>query len=336
MNKKALLLFIIMFLVLGTTLTLYFIGKRVPMDPSNSGNSSGNLQNGGLFFEMDDKVYFANASDYNCLYSMNVDETKPKRLTTMGAKYISGADGFLYFYMDSTNKSSKVSGLGAATNQFGLYRCRTNGQDQTCLVRDFCGEVQLCGEYLYYQIKTNGGSLHKIKCNKTDDTLVAQQLISPLCYDNGTIYFTGISSDHNIHVMNTRAGDTENSAIAGNYFFPAVQDGYLYYLNGDSNYSIWRTNLSTGEQQLVTSDRVDCFTLDRNYIYYSFSNAETPSLRRCNLDGSDKLVLYDGIVNSINVTSRYIYFKVFGTEDVYFHMPVDLSAPAEPFSVSAK
>ena len=336
MSRRAAVIFVLILLAVAGVMTLYLLGKRVPMDPSNSGNSAGNLQNGGLFFEMDDKVFFANASDDYCLYSMNLDESKPKRLTSMGAKYISGADGFLYFYMDSTRKSSKVSGLGAATNQYGLYRCKANGQDQTCLIRDFCGEVQLCGEYLYYQIKTNGGSLHKIKCNKTKDALVAEEIISPLCYDNGYIYFTGVSNDHNIHVMNTKAGDVQSSAINGNYFFPAVQDGYLYYLNGDSNYSIWRTNLSTGEQQLVTSDRVDCFTLDRNYVYYSYSNAQSPSLRRCNLDGSDKLILYEGVVNSINVTSRYVYFKIFGNDTLYYHIPVDLSAPATPFSVIAK
>ncbi|WP_034453016.1 DUF5050 domain-containing protein [Butyrivibrio sp. AE2032] len=336
MNKKAAVIFLLILLAVAGVMTLYLFSKRVKMDPSNTGNTSGNLQNGGLFFEMDGKVYFANASDDYCLYSMNLDESKPKRLTSMGAKYISGADGFLYFYMDSTKKSSKISGFGAATNQFGLYRCKTNGQDQTCLIRDFCGQVQLCGEYLYYQILTNGGSLHKIKCNKTDDQLVAEELISPFCYDNGYIYYTGVNNDHDIHVLNTRGGDMQSTAITGHYFYPVVQDGYLYYLNGDSNYSIWRTNLSTGEQQLVTSDRVDCFTLDRNYIYYAFSNAESPSLRRCNLDGSDKIIVHGGVVNSINVTSKYIYFKEFGNDDIYYHIPIDLSATASPFSVKVK
>ena len=58
-----------------------------------------------------------------------------------------------------------------------------------------------------------------------------------------------------------------------------------------------------------------------------------PSLRRCDLDGSNKVVLFEGVVNSINVTSRYIYFKQFGNDEVYFHIPVDLSAPASTFTV---
>jgi hypothetical protein len=33
------------------------------------------------------------------------------------------------------------------------------------------------------------------------------------------------------------------------------------------------------------------------------------------------------------VTSRYVYFKVFGDDTVYYHIPVDLSAPASTFTV---
>ena len=338
MNRKAAIFFILMLVILSTTLTFYFISKRIPMDPQNTGNIPGNMQNQGLFFEMDGKVYFSNASDYGCLYSMNPDESKAKRITTMGAKYITGADGFLYFYMDSTKKSANVSGLGAATNQFGIYRCKADGSDQTCLIRDFCGEVQLCGEYLYYQLKTGDGSLHKIKCNKKDESTVADEPISPVCYDNGIIYYTGVRSDHAIHALFTQNGDTESTVIAGANFFPVVQDGYVYYLDGLDNYKICRSNLSSGEKEVIATDRVDCFTMDRNYIYYSCSDSASPSmgLHRCDINGGNNYLLYQGIVNSINITSRYIYFKEYGNDDLFLHMPIDLSRQAEAFVVSSK
>ncbi|RKM61042.1 DUF5050 domain-containing protein [Butyrivibrio sp. CB08] len=336
MNRKFIVFLIIILLACAGFGTYYFLDKRVPLNPNAVGNSAGNLHNNGLFFEMNDKVYFANSSDNNCLYVMNSDETKAKRLTTMGAKYINGADGFVYFYMDSTSKSSKVKGLGASTNQFGIYRCKADGSNQTCLLRDFCGELQLCGEYLYFQLKSGGGSLNKMKVNKTDLTQVTDELVSPFCYDNGYIFFTGVSQDHNLHYLDTRSGDIQNTFLDGNYFFPVIQDGYIYYMNGDSNYSIWRASLSTGEKELVTSDRADCFTMDRNYIYYSFSNADAPSLRRCNLDGSDRVILFNGVTNSLNLTSKYLYFKVFGDDTLTYHMPLDGSAAPSPFIVSSK
>ena len=335
MNRKFILIFSIFILLLAGGLTYYVIARQIPMDSLNRGNTPGNLQNSGLFLEMDGKVYFSNANDYNCLYSMNVDETNPKRLTTMGAKYINGADGYLYFYMDSTSKSDKVTGLGAASNQYGLYRCKVNGEKLTSLHRDFCGEVQLCGEYLYYQVKTDGGSLYKIRCDKKNLEKVSDEMISPVCYSNGIIYYTGVTSDHDIHTLFT-SNDGGASVLSGYYFFPEEQDGYLYYLNGEANYSIWRTNLTTGLQEQVTTDRADCFCVDRDHIYYAFSDPTSPGLRRCNPDGSDTITLYNGVVNSINLTSRYVYFKVYGNDNQLYHMPLDLSAAAGPFYVISK
>ena len=153
----------------------------------HTGNSAGNLHNYGLVFEMSDKIYFANPYDSNCLYSMDPDGTHSKRLTNMGVKYISGANGILYFYMDSCNTSGKVTGLGSATNQYGVYRYNTKTGDLKCLAREMCGEVQLCGEYLYYQVKTDGGYLEKIKVNKTDKKVVYDEMASPVCYDNGIL-----------------------------------------------------------------------------------------------------------------------------------------------------
>lgn len=334
MNKRIIFAFVAMLLVLAGALTLYFYSKRIPMDPSNHGNTAANLQNGGLFFEMDGKVYFSNASDNDCLYSMDIDESHPKRMTTMGVRYINGADGILYFYMASTKKSSNVTGLGAATNQYGIYRCKADGSDQTCLHREFCGEVQLCGEYLYYQNLT-GNNLSKIRCDKKDQGVVYQEKISPVCYDNGTIFYSGLTTDHNIHTYDLSSGRI-GTILQGSCFMPVINNGYLYYLNGTSNYSLWRMNLTTGEQQLVSSDRMDTYTLNDQFIYYSFSNSDAPALKRCNLDGSNTIVLYNGIVNSINLTSRYVYFKLYGNDETIYHMPLDGSKAATPFEVIGK
>ena len=335
MGKKFVLVLSVILLLVAGALTAYFITRRIPMDPSNHGNTPANLQNSGLFFEMDGKVFFSNANDNNCLYSMNPDETKPKRMTTMGVKYINGAEGYLYFYMDSTSKSGKVTGLGAASNQYGLYRCREDGQKLTCLHRDFCGEVQLCGEYLYYQVKTDGGSLHKIRCDKKELKKVNDEMISPVCYDNGIIYYTGLTTDHDIHVLNT-TNDSTSTIYSGYMFYPTVQDGYLYYLNGDENYSIWRVNLSNGNNERITTDRCDCFTLNRQHIYYAFSNADAPALKMCDLDGANPVVLFNGVVNSLNLTSRYLYFKIFGGDNQLYHMPLDMSSAPEAFFVIDK
>jgi hypothetical protein len=322
-RRRTILAFIIVTLLIVAVVIFTILDKRVPRNPSDHGNSAGNLHNGGLFFEMDGKVYFANPYDSDCLYSMDPDETHPKRLTSMRVKYISGANGFLYFYMDSTKKSGSVGGLGTVANQYGIYRCKVNGSDQTCLLRDFCGEMQLCGEYIYYITKLDGGALNKIRVDKKNKSVVAPEAISPVCYDNGYIFYTGVSEDHRIHAMNTQAGDTISDVLPGHLFFPVVKGNYIYYMNGDSNYSLWRTNLMTGETEIVTSERIDYYTLDDQHVYYAYANCQNSALKMCDLDGYGKTVLFEGVTNSLNVTSHYLYFKVYGNDDVVYHMPLD-------------
>ena len=333
MNKKFALFFILMLLVITGALTLYFVDKHVPMSPTDSGNIPGNMQNGGLFFEMDGKVFFSNPSDNNCLYSMDPNEANPKRLTSMGVKYINGANGFLYFYMDSTKKSANIKGFGTVTNQYGIYRCKANGRNQTCLLRDFCGEVQLCGEYLFFQVNTNGGSLEKIRVDQKGRSQVAPEKISPVCYYNGNIYYTGVTQDHNIHVMQASENGGNATFLEGNYFYPVIQGEYIYYMNGDDNYNLWRTNLITGEQQEIIDERLDCYAMNDNSIYYAFSDPSNPCLKKCNLDGSGTTVLFSGIVNNINLSSQYVYFMVYGSDDVMYHMPLNGSSNATYFEV---
>ena len=65
------------FILIGALFTAVYIGGKIPMnDAGTTGNTAGNLNNGGLFCESDGKVYFANAYDGGALYCMNPNETE--------------------------------------------------------------------------------------------------------------------------------------------------------------------------------------------------------------------------------------------------------------------
>ena len=51
---------------------IYYRNNKTTLNNENAvGNTSGNLINGGLFCEYDNKIYFANPNDYNKLYVIN-------------------------------------------------------------------------------------------------------------------------------------------------------------------------------------------------------------------------------------------------------------------------
>ena len=102
-NWKLFLIIGIIILLLGASAIISSLaGKVPPNDISVTGNTAGNLNNGGLYAESNGKVYFSNAYDNGCLYSMNSDETEFEKLSTNQVNSINVGGNFLYYYMDSS------------------------------------------------------------------------------------------------------------------------------------------------------------------------------------------------------------------------------------------
>lgn len=81
--KKAITISVITIigLLLAVLIFLSIRSSRIVYNNDNAiGNSAGNLNNGGLFCEYNNKIYFANPYDYNKLYVMNSDCTNAMKL----------------------------------------------------------------------------------------------------------------------------------------------------------------------------------------------------------------------------------------------------------------
>ncbi len=321
-NIKALILVGILLIILGSSLVLGQLKNKVPPnDISVTGNTAGNLNNGGLFCELDGKVYFSNAYDNGCLYSMNADETQLVKLSTSGVSSINAAGNHLYYFMDS---GSGGEGLGYIIRTFGIYRSQTDGKNTECLVKDGCITMQLAGDYLYYQRYNNKDytKFHKVKTDKSEDIRVSDEIINPAACHNGIIYFNGQGRDHYLYALDTRT-DTITTVYEGNLWYPVYHDNYIYYMDVSENYRICRYSLSEHVVEVLTNDRVDSFNVGNNYIYYQKSDSTSPALMRMRLDGSQPELVSEGVYTNINLTSQYAYFSGFGSETPVYRTPVD-------------
>ncbi|WP_026527094.1 DUF5050 domain-containing protein [Butyrivibrio sp. VCD2006] len=335
-NRKFLILFTAIITALTIVILIYIISRRVPMNDENVvGNTPGNLYNGGLFLEMDGKVYFSNPLANNCLYSMNPDETDLKELTVMNTRNIVGAGKYIYFYLDysSTNTSSDtISGLGRISTFYGLYRSNINGDNQVILDRENVSSVQLVGSNLYYSV-TSGeeAGLNKIRIDGEKQDFITSEKLDPSCALEGKIYYSGIDLDHDLHVMDTMSENASSILLSGNIWQPIVQNGYVYYIDAAHHYRLCRTNLSTGETSVLTNSRIDFYNMNDYNIFYATSEPGNESLRVMKLDGSDNVVIAEGIFHALSLTSKYLYFKPFEVENVMYHVPVDGSDVVSTF-----
>ena len=180
------------------------LNDRIPSNQiSVTGNTGGNLNNDGLFAEADGKVYFSNAYDQGCLYSMNADETGLRKLVNSRASFINVGGEYLYYYMDSSDGGD---GMGYVIPTRGVYRCKLNGRESKCLDRTAAITMQLVGDYIYYQHYNNKDftQLYKIKTDKSVKELVSDSVINPAACFDGVIYFNGTQRDHYLYGLDTR------------------------------------------------------------------------------------------------------------------------------------
>lgn len=321
-------------IVVVAAIAFYFYLNMIPEnDPTTAGNTVGNLYNGGYFCEIDGNVYFRNNYDNGCMYSMTVDEKDIKPITTMNVYYISGMGDYLYFYMDSQHLSNSTSGLGTTVKYYGVYQSRTDGTKQKCLYRGRTAAQILCGNYVYFQIKdSNGGSLAKIKTDKTNLTTISDEYIDPCGFYDGKIYFTGVEKDHNLYMMDTQNNDAITKLADGSFFYPIYHDGYIYYMDAVDNYHLKRMDVSSLKIETLTKNRIDCYNLNDQYIFYSVSDALVPALHVMTLDGSSDVPILQGIYFNISLTSKYVYFTPAKDDTRMYHMPLDGSEAPDLFN----
>ena len=192
-----------------------------------------------------------------------------------------------------------------------------------------CLYASLYGNYIYYirYDESEGSTLYKVKI---DGSGCKQVDTAPdfTCSANGEyMYYNGTDSDHYIWRLNT-TDDSKGMLYGGNCYMPTViDDTTAYFMDCDSNYAIARTDLVTGEKTLLSEDRVDWYNLYGDYIYFQKNDSEHPCLGFMRTDGSGYTTLFEGNFKDITITSEYVYFRDFSTDQSYC---VPLGSSASP------
>lgn len=333
-RKKQILIIFILVIIL---IVLFFLVTKTDAIPQNSpdtvGNTAGNLNNGGYFCQDGDIVYFANAYDNNCLYSMAVDETNIKKLSKAQVKYINAAGNFLYYYQED---STSTRDLGFVQRISGVYRSKKDGTDAFCLNKSPSGIVKLIGNYIYYQHYDNksGMTLHKISTNKKEEIEIANYIINPSSYGIGYVFFNGMEKNHHLYQLNIDS-NLITSIWDGDVWNPTYHNGYIYYMDISNDYKLCRYSLQTKIVNILTTDRLDFFNIYEDVIFYQKSSSTSPALIRMDLDGSNLEVVDEGVFQNINVTSRYVYYNEYDIPIPVYKSPTNGQTNVDTFDAAA-
>ena len=307
---------IIALLVLGGIIGAVVLTKylsRIPDNPPDTiGNTSGNLNNKGLFCESDGYIYYSNIYDNNYLYRMETNGTNSELVADVPVSYINAAGDYLYFYFDDPGGTKF---MGIAGRMSGIYRLKKGEKDLVCLDKCTSGVLNLIGSTLYYEHydNTNGMELYHSSLDGKDKGLALGEIVNPACVIGGDIYY----SEQDSQLLKIyRPGSLE-----GRYFMdypvynPVVDGDDLYFMNMTDDYCLYRYSLSDGHLTKITDERIDTFNVFGGVIFYQRNR--DPALIRVNSDGSDAMVIAEGNFENINCTSNFTFFSPFKQKEIY-------------------
>lgn len=323
--KKRILLAIMTLSIVGFIVYVNITSRVVYNNEFVLGNTPGNVMNSGYFCEKDGTIYFANPNDYDRLYSMNLDCKEFKRISNSSVSDINCAGRYLY-YAGRSNKFKEVkknsggAGHALSSGGIGLYRSDLKGNHAYTLYDNTVGNVILSGNYLYYQHydKANGLYLYKTKIDEREGTLLFSSKVNPAGIDNGSMYFSNTEDNHNILKM-ALADTSYDTFYEGNTSNTLVFQNKVYFLDLDNNYALTRIDLDGKNPEVIVNDRVITynFSVDGDFLYYQIENANESRMCQMDLAAGKETIIMKGTFNDINVTSNYVFFKEFDTNNVY-------------------
>lgn len=285
---------------------------------STTGNTPGNLLNGGSFCESGGKIYFSNPYDNNKLYSMDSDCSNIKCLTDDDVSYINCAGRYIY-YVKNNAKASNTNSL-LRGELYGVVRCALNGGRYTTLHTGYSTDLALSGNTLIFNGVLNSKNVtYAINVNgKNEEVLLEDDIANSSVY-KGHIYYSKPSSsgtaDHSVYSMRVSDGSSI-SYLNGNTYMASVVNNVLYYIDLDNNYALTSVNLSDNTKKVLTTDKVVLYNVYNDVIYYQEETYDH-SFNRMNKDGSNQIKIYNGDITSISCTSKYTFFKMFGSDTLY-------------------
>lgn len=330
-NKtKTIIITAAIFIILAVLVIIKTLVPKLQKNENNfTGNTASNLNNGGTFCEYDGRVYFANSNDNDALYVMDSDETHVKKITDTAVLALN-VDAHRIYYSMSTKSNGQ--GLGYIRKNAGLYSINYNGNSSTCYTTNPVANAFLYGNQLYYMNyqKNSGTTVYSITTDRKNNHEVINQMVTLTNAMNGSLYFGNMDGNHYLYAFDP-VTEASGTFLEKDMYIPVIDtDGWVYYLDPTDNYSLVKTSLSTGEDIKLADGRLEFFNKYGEMIYYQV-NSPTPALHRVYSDGTNDMVISEGIFSDIQTTSNYVYFRLFEEPSVTYHANHFGTIKVEPF-----
>ena len=324
----------IIVILIGIAFILVFViarfsGRVIPNTEGAVGNSACNIYNGGLFCADDERIYFSNLKDGGSLYSMSKDLSDFEYMQEDTAGYINNTSNYIVYSRLNYTRNDSVKHV-LQFSYSGIYRVTKKGSHSIGGIYSYdVGSVGLIGNEVYYQKHEKDGNmnLYRAGLDGKNDELLLEEKIVPGTLTSSKIYYAGAEDDHYIYSFDP---DSRQKVVIykGNCYQPALIGGNIYFISLSKNYNIAKIDEFGQNPTILVDEKCDFYnvTPDEQYIVYQVDDGKNNRLEMMNLSTLEKTVIKKGDYNSINIIGDRVFFREFGTDEVYYFT---LSSPSQ-------
>ena len=306
-----------------------FSGRVIPNTEGAVGNTACNLYNGGLFCEDDKKIYFSNLNDRGALYSMSKELTDFEYMQEDTAGYINNTSNYIVYSRLNYTRNDTVKRV-LQFSYSGIYRVAKKGSHAIGGIYAYdVGAVGLIGNKVYYQRHEKDGNMN-LYCSSLDgknEELLLEEKVVPGTLTSSKIYYGGAEGDHYIYSFDPV---TKQKVVIykGNCYQPALIGGNIYFISLSKNYNIAKIDEYGQNPTILVEEKCSFYNVTPNeqYVVYQVDDAKNNRLEMMNLSTLEKTVIKTGDYNSINIIGDRVFFREFGTDEVYYF---SLSSPSQ-------
>jgi len=291
-----------------------------------SGNTQGNILNGGYVAIQGDWLYYHNWDDGGKLYKAKTDGSNKQKLNNDESISINVIGDWIYYYGSGEN--------------YGTYCVKTDGTGLKKISSNSC--IQVVDDWIYFNDNDGYDKMYRLFRMKTDGS-GKQKLTDTRSVDvsvvNDWIYYYDDSYDiQDLYRMKTDGSGKQKLSVKlgykGDY---GVIGDWIYYSNGDDKYKLYRIKTDGTGKQKLSDERSDHYSnIVDGWIYYSNGDdtveaegkdeddiMDVGKLYRIKIDGTGKQKLNNDGSIGINVVGDRIFYINRSSDNKWYTMKTD-------------
>lgn len=269
---------------------------------SKTGNTRGNVANGGCAVQQGDWIYYISNGDF-ALYKIGTDD-----------------DGWANISYDE-NINLNVIGdtiyFRDWTEDGALYKMRTDGTERQIITDDSCFYVTVSDGWIYYYNETHNGNLYKVRTDSSGRTRLNNDSTHFINVIGEWIYYTELDDIYKIRTDGMER--TKVLECGGECGYLIVDGDWMYYYDGVDYGHLCKARTDGTEQTMLSKDLCEYFNVADGWIYYS-NYSDGQKMYKMRTDGTGRVKLLDDPCLSICIVEDWIYYE---DEDYYYRMRFD-------------